>query len=171
MAFNARQILLIKVSADPERRTFLQDEANHGFGDDLDTRAGNRCNPEEKACERTDEDHTEGMLRVFILCSYYERGCTLGFARTFDHFHPPLQSPVAGKDAYVHAREYFPMAVKLYKAAECDSRGKAGLYYQWVARTLGHAIHLVENMGSPQHARAENHLPFALGHACYEPQL
>ena len=55
------------------------------------------------------------------------------------------------------------MAVKLYKAAKCDSVGMDDTYYKWAARALGHAIHLVEDMGSPQHARPENHAPFPIG--------
>jgi hypothetical protein len=40
IAFNAREILLIKVEADPELRAFLRDRDHQGYGDDLDTRAG-----------------------------------------------------------------------------------------------------------------------------------
>jgi hypothetical protein len=170
MSFNARQVLLIKVAADPELRAFLQDRDHDGYGNDIDTRAGDQA---ENAW--TDEDHNEGELsEVPGLCVYRERDCgeKAGYLNkefgalpcSFSHFQPKLAIPLGQKEAIEHASEYFDLAVRLYKAAKCDSRGLAPVYYKWSARALGHAIHLVEDMGSPQHSLPENHAPYPIGH-------
>ncbi len=138
------------------------------YGEDLDTRAGDVVKD-----AFTDEDHNEGYLREIFTCVYQERDCwNVGFTLrnplwvapcTLDHFFPKLPLPLPNQDATVHARRYFDMAVKLYKAAKCDRWGLSDTYKQGAARALGHAIHLVEDMGAPQHTRPENHAPFPLG--------
>ena len=138
------------------------------YGKELDTRAG-----DEVKNAFTDEDHNEGELEEFTGCRYRERDCWhAGFTLrsslwvppcTLDHFFPKLPLPVPNQDATVHARRYLDMAVKLYKAAKCDRWGLRDTYMRGAARALGHAIHLVEDMGSPQHTRPENHAPFPFG--------
>jgi hypothetical protein len=169
MAWNARDSLTNDsraiLSIGSELKTFLQT-----YGDDLDTRAGKRSND-----NYTDEDHCEGYFRAQReACAYREEACSqlgsllgrkVGTATcTFDHFLPKLTLPLGQEEATRHARYYVDLAVKLYKAAKCDDQGKAALYYRWAARALGHAIHLVEDMGSPQHTIPENHLDFPFGH-------
>jgi hypothetical protein len=83
---------------------------------------------------------------------------------TFDHFLPKLSLPLGQKEATDHARLYFNWAVKLYKAAKCDPDGRGPAFFLSAARALGHAIHLVEDMGSPQHTLPENHAPYPAGH-------
>ncbi len=138
------------------------------YGEELDTRAGDAFKD-----AFTDEDHNEGYLQEYLGCTYRERDCwNVGFTLrnplwvapcTLDHFFPKLRLPLPNQDATVHARRYFDMAVKLYKAAKCDRWGLSDTYKQGAARALGHAIHLVEDMGAPQHTRPENHAPFPLG--------
>ncbi len=142
--------------------------SGHRTETDLDTRAGDA---DKNAF--TDEDHNEGEVEEFTGCRYRERDCwhagfTLRFSLwvapcTLDHFFPRLPLPLPNQDATVHARRYFDMAVKLYKAAKCDRWGLRDTYMRGAARALGHAIHLVEDMGVPQHTRPENHAPFPLG--------
>ena len=152
------------VEADSDLRSFLE-----AYGTkDLDTRAGDAVKD-----AFTDEDHNEGYLREYMGCTYSERDCwNVGFTLhnplwvapcTLDHFFPKLPLPLPTQDATVHARRYFDMAVKLYKAAKCDRGGLSDTYKKGAARALGHAIHLVEDMGAPQHTRPENHAPFPLG--------
>src|SRR3989304_5465385 len=141
MGWNARDIFIGEKGppfpVDQQLVEFLRQ-----YGGELDTRAGD---PYENAF--TDEDHNEGYLRgPSDACVYREEACwQLGsvFGKkigaltcTFDHFLPKLALPLGQEEASTHARYYFDMAVKLYKAAKCDSRGKAGLYYQWAARAL-----------------------------------
>lgn len=168
MAFNARHVLLEKVVIDEELKSFINDMEARGFGKDLDTRAGDEV---ENAF--TDEDHNEGYLEPVMWCHYRERDCfnfdfTLRNALwvapcTLDHFFPKLSLPVPNENATVHARRYFDMAVKLYKAAKCDRIGLSDNYRRGAARALGHAIHLAEDMGVPQHTRPENHAPIPVG--------
>ena len=165
MTFHSRR-LAETIDASQELRAFLD-----SFGEsDLDTRAGDTFDAKLPGFG-TDEDSTEGTLSLLCLsaggsswqgCVYREGTC--GFLCTKDHFHPALTTPFAGKDALRHAREYLDIATRLYKAGRCtqgatDSR----TYRQWAARALGHAIHLVEDMGSPQHVRPENHGPSLFG--------
>ncbi|OYW06621.1 MAG: hypothetical protein B7X11_00920, partial [Acidobacteria bacterium 37-65-4] len=167
MAWHARNLFVRKdpppLPVERELSDFLSKFAN-----DLDTRAG-----DEDENTFTDEDHNEGYLQEWMGCAYRERDCwNVGFTLrnplwvapcTLDHFFPRLWLPVANQDATVHARRYFDMAVKLYKAAKCDRWGLSDTYKRGAARALGHAIHLVEDMGVPQHTRPENHAPFPLG--------
>lgn len=164
MASNARDLFL-----SPARRPFPIDPRLLNFLDDygaadLDTRAGDR----EKN-GNTDEDATEGLLAMLgvrwsacgakYLCAYLEHPC---WPRcTFDHFYPRLDLPLVPlEDAHTHAWRYFRMAVALYKAGKCGGGDK---FYKWSARALGHAIHLVHDMTSPQHVRPENHAPYPIG--------
>ncbi len=171
MATQARRLAL-QCSGDAELVAFLQDldpKTKVGFGLDLDTRAG-----DEHENTFTDDDHNEGFLQAFLNCTYRERDCwncggtipnSLWVAPcTLDHFFPKLSLPLPNKDATVHARYYFDMAVKLYKAGKCTTSGLRTQYMQGAARALGHAIHLAEDMGSPQHTVPENHVPFPGGH-------
>jgi len=156
MAFHGRRVAQLSRPGDLAFAAFLD-----ATKEELDSRAGNASE-----LFKTDEDNTEGALGRFGArdmreCEYREDWC--GLLCSKDHFHPPLALPVPAKDATVHAREYFDMAVRLYKAAKCNNKGMGRTYYQWAARALGHAIHLVEDMGSPQHGYPENHMPFA-GH-------
>ena len=150
MALHARE-LARKAETDLELRSFLD-----AYGqDDLDTRAGTPYDPH--GLFGIDEDYTEGgVLPVSGFCYYREYGCYP--LCSVDHFHPPLEIPLAGRDASDHARDYFDWAVALYKAGICHPSLKA-LYHRWAARALGHAIHLVHDMGSPQHTGPENHAP------------
>jgi hypothetical protein len=151
MAWNARDIFIGEkrspFPADQQLIDFLRQ-----FGDsDLDTRAGTSFRP--FLFVGTDEDYTEGALFADpSFCYYREDGCFP--LCSVDHFHPPLQIPVAGEDAYIHAKRYFDWAVKLYKAGICRP-GARFIYHKWAARALGHAIHLVQDMGSPQHGGRE----------------
>ena len=96
---------------DEDFRRFLSDpdSQNHGYGDLIDTRAGD---PEENAW--LDEDHEEGVLLSGSgFCMYVERPCsriTGGATCTVDHFHPPfgLVSALGGTDAVQHAGETAP---------------------------------------------------------------
>ena len=167
MAYNARRLALT-AEPDPQLAAFLEDLQKNGFGEDLDTRAGDLF---ENAW--TDEDHNEGKLTWSDgVCVYKEEDCSKfadwisgqrGSTCTFDHFHPPLSLPLAADDATVHARQYFEWAVRLYKAGVCHPE-KRDPYHRWAAQALGHAIHLVEDMGSPQHALPENHAEYPRGH-------
>ena len=171
MANQARRLAL-QFSGDAELVAFLQDldpKTKVGLGLELDTRAG-----DEHENAFTDEDHNEGYLDGWSWCPYRERNCSvytpIGHNKltqlpcSLDHFSPKLPLPLVAEDATVHARRYFDMAVKLYKAGKCDRRGLKDGYMRGAARALGHAIHLVEDMGSPQHTRPENHGPFPIGH-------
>ncbi len=167
MAWNSRNLFVRKepppLPVEKELFDFLND-----YGNDLDTRAG-----DEHENAFTDEDHNEGYLLEIFTCTYQERDCWhAGFTArnplwvapcTLDHFFPRLPLPLPTQDATVHARRYFDMAVRLYKAAKCDRWGLRETYMRGAARALGHAIHLVEDMGVPQHTRPENHAPFPLG--------
>ena len=184
MARNARDIFLGQLSSHQpphslegspkdiaEFLRFLQVvDANGHF--ELDSRAGDPF-----VGANVDEDHSEGDLKAFVWCWYEDRPCfslpeyfpesardsANVIACTRDHFSPKLNLNLGQTDAITHARRYFDIAVKLYKAAKCDSVGMDDTYYTWAARALGHAIHLAEDMGSPQHARPENHAPFPIG--------
>jgi hypothetical protein len=160
MAFNARQILLIKVASDPELRTFLQDEEHHGYGEDLDSRAGTPYDP--WVFFGTDEDCLEAKISSSNGgdCFYDEIPCFM--LCSIDHFSPPLPAPFAGQDALAHAHWYFEWAVRFYKAGICRPNQKA-IFHRWAARALGHALHLVQDMGSPQHVGPENHAPIWAG--------
>ena len=164
MAVSARGIFLggdrpaFPVDREEELQHFLD-----RYGRDLDTRAGNPCDAErDRTCVGTDEDHTEGRIEAVLDCFYVERNCVP--TCTFDHFLPPLGWPVPALEADRHARDYFDMAVKLYKAAICAKNSghedRADEYFHWSARALGHVLHLVQDMGSPQHVEPEAHLPF-----------
>ena len=163
MSLHARR-MTTTVQSDPDLRNFLEE-----FGEsDLDTRAGD---PFERAF--VDEDATD-IVPWGAFCEYRERACYVKSRPdlnvcTFNHFYRPL--PVAllaglsETDAVSHAEVYFRLAVKLYKAAKCsDDAPTRDHYMQWAARALGHALHLVQDMGSPQHARPESHAPWPLGH-------
>ena len=171
MANQARRLAL-QFSGDAELVAFLQDldpKTKVGLGLELDTRAG-----DEHENAFTDEDHNEGYLDGWSWCPYRERNCSvytpIGHNKltqlpcSLDHFSPKLPLPLGVGDATAHARRYFDMAVKLYKAGKCDRWGLKDGYMRGAARALGHAIHLVEDMGSPQHTRPENHGPFPIGH-------
>ncbi len=168
-AWSSRNLFLRKepppVSAEVELVQFLRDH-----GSDLDSRAGD---PYDNAF--TDEDHNEGFMTELYGCRYVERDCyNLGLTLrnplwvapcTINHFFPRMALPFGlGDDAPVHARRYFDMAVRLYKAGKCDRWGLKDGYMRDAARALGHAIHLAEDMGAPQHVRPENHVYFPLGH-------
>lgn len=147
---------------DPELARFLE-----AVGDRyLYTRAGNPCDPQDARCPAVDEDHTEGRLGWLTAeggltrCLYVEYPC--GLFCSIDHFEPPLDAPFGGVPATKHAAQYFDWAVRLYKASTC-SGPMAQMYRIWAAKALGHAIHLVEDMGSPQHIKPENHAPI-VGH-------
>ena len=102
----ARQYVVSEHLTDPEFEGFLKDAAQGGYGDLIDTRAGD---PEEDAW--LDEDHEEGVLLSGSgFCMYVERPClriTGGATCTVDHFHPPfgLVSALGGTDAVQHAVE------------------------------------------------------------------
>jgi hypothetical protein len=70
MAHGARHLLLDRLVVDQGLRDFVNDLERHGFGEDLDTRAGDA----EKDAY-TDEDHNEGELEANLSCSYRERPC------------------------------------------------------------------------------------------------
>ena len=147
MAWNARDVFL---GREPTHKPpYPVDESLLRFldqyGEDLDTRAGDVEEPPLWAAG-TDEDSMEGELVQLAVtgCHYSEDTC--GVFCTGDHFHPPLQIPVAGEDAYVHAKRYFDWAVKLFKAGICRP-GARSIYHKWAARALGHAIHLVHDDG------------------------
>jgi hypothetical protein len=156
MAWNARDLLLnpnrAGASIDPELRTFLET-----YGEkDLDTRAGTSYDP--FVFFGTDEDSLEAKILTPWggECFYKEAQC---FAWcSLDHFSPPLLAPFVGQDALAHARWYFEWAIRFYKAGICRPSKKA-IFHRWAARALGHAIHLVQDMGSPQHVAPENHAP------------
>jgi len=171
MAYNARDIFVGREEThqppfpiDKELTDFLKDYAT-----DIDTRAGD---PFDKAF--TDEDATEGRIGRCPFCIYTERPCAaLGgwaggtanqaissMACTRDHFYPVLRLPLGQETAIAHARRYFRWAVALYEAGKCSGEEK---YLRWSARALGHAIHLVHDMSSPQHVRPETHAPYPLG--------
>ena len=168
MAYNARHFLLETWAIDPSLRSLIDDLEEHGFGEDLDTRAGDKF---ENAW--TDEDHNEGKLKWSKgVCLYKEEDCSKvvdwvsgqrAATCTFDHFQPHLPLPLFRTDATTHARTYFDTAVRLYKAGICHPE-KRDLYHRWAAQALGHAIHLVQDMGSPQHALPENHAEYPRGH-------
>ena len=144
-------------SIDPGLSLFIDDLEKHGFGGELDTRAGDRAEG-----DHTDEDSTEAaFVNLLLTCFYTEFGCRP--LCTVNHFYPKLPV-ISPNDAIQHARDYFDVAVKLYKAAKCaSSTEKAETYRKWAARALGHAIHLVQDMGSPQHVFTEYHDPL-IGH-------
>jgi hypothetical protein len=163
-ALHGRRVAILAETR-PELRDFLD---RFGLAD-LDSRAGDKYKN-----AFTDEDHNEGFLQAFVNCTYRERDCwncgatvpnSLWVAPcTLDHFSPRLSLPLPNKDATVHARYYFDMAVKLYKAGKCNTSGLRTHYMQGAARALGHALHLTEDMGAPQHTAPENHVPFPGGH-------
>jgi hypothetical protein len=162
MAANARE-LIRRIGSDARLSTFLRD-----FAQDFDTRSGNSGSSDVEG-PKTDEDSTEGTLTnkkfsaggySLSICGFYESGC--GILCTKDHFHPPLSLPLGQEDAVVHAKKYFDWAVKLFKASVCRPELEK-VYRQWAAQALGHAAHLVGDMGAPQHTWPENHLPL-LGH-------
>ena len=164
MATRARDIFLggDRPAFPVDRQKELQDFLDR-YGPDLDTRAGNPCDPNaDPTCLGLDEDNQEGKLVEVFGCVYSEGSCL--FACTKDHFSPPLPFPLAGIDATAHAADHFEMAVKLYKAAVCAKEdGKpdeSEKLFRWSARALGHCLHLVQDMGSPQHVKPELHIPF-----------
>jgi len=168
MAWNARDLFI-----NDARRPFPIDSELIRFltsyADDLDTRAGNA----EKN-GNTDEDATEGRIGRCPFCIYTERPCSaLGswpggpagdlvnsVRCTRDHFYPLLKLPLGQETAIAHARRYFRWAVALYWTAKCTHQEP---YFRWSAQALGHVLHLVYDMGSPQHIWPENHAPFPIG--------
>jgi hypothetical protein len=159
MAYNARRLALT-AEPDPQLAAFLEDLQKNGFGEDLDSRAGTSYDP--FVFFGTDEDSLEGKLNSLRGggCFYDEIPCFLRCS--VDHFSPALELPLAGQDALVHARWYFGWAVRLYKAGICRPTERE-IYHRWAARALGHAMHLVQDMGSPQHVGPENHAPIWAG--------
>ncbi len=137
--------LAAAVQGDPELEAFLRD-----FEEDLESRAGN---------DSLDEDHTEGRVEGMGFSHLWEPSC--GLFCTVDHFYPRLPLPLGNEDAISHAEHYLDLAVRFYRAAECDRTGSgiAEGYRRNAARALGHAVHLVEDMGVPQHVSQEPHLP------------
>jgi len=156
--------LLGRAGTDPELMLFL-DTMGEG---ELDTRAGD---PFKDAL--IDEDATE-IVPWGVFCEYREQPCYVESHPdwsicTFNHFFRPLPitylAGLSETDAVSHAEVYFHLAVNLYKAGKCsDDPATAQHYKLWAARALGHALHLVQDMGSPQHARPENHAPYPKGH-------
>ena len=155
---------------DEDFARLLAPRDKHGFGDLIDSRAGD---PYEDAW--LDEDHEEGRLeRMVFGCWYVEGSCTFAAALdrvldgapcTRDHFSDPLPAPLGGRDAVEHAMYYLDMAYRLYVAGKCArDAGLAEMYFRGAARALGHLLHLVEDMNVPQHVRPENHIPYPLGH-------
>ncbi len=149
---------------DPEFRRFLADpdSDDHGFGYFIDIGAGDPCEDTDHPCPlHTDEDHREGFVGKRFLrgCVYWENNC--GLRCTLDHFLPRLPVPVTNQNAVEHFRYYADLAYRLYRAGKCSGNDT---YFRWAAMALGHALHLVEDVGSPQHSRPENHAPYPLGH-------
>ena len=150
----AARELAIQVAGDTRLEAFLSQ--NQGMSADgyplydLTTRAGDLV---------WDEDRREGVLQDGLVCLFVERGCwPSSLVCSFDHFSPQLPFPLATHDAVYHGRSYFDVAVRLYKAARCASYSNyKEMYERWSVRALGHAIHLVEDMGSPQHVEPEVH--------------
>ena len=170
MAFHARRVARL-AETDAQFRSFLD-----SFGEkDLDTRAGTPYDPH--GLFGTDEDYLE-IIEHDSICVFEEKPCRMfnsdwsnnallasPLLCSKDHFHPPLDLPIPRQDAITHANWYFELAVRLYKAGKCNvDATKQRRYFRWAARALGHALHLVHDMGSPQHVQPENHLPFGLGH-------
>ena len=160
MAYNARHYLLERGAIDPGLRDFVDDLEKNGFGEDLDNRAGTPYKP--LLFFGTDEDALEGKALPVPGGGCYFDEIPCFYRCSIDHFHPALEIPFAGEDALVHAKRYFDWAVRLYKGGICRplERDK---YHRWAARSLGHAIHLVHDMGSPQHVGPENHAPIWTG--------
>jgi len=101
------------------------------------------------------------MLRWSLTCDAREFPCyLLAYPAlnvcTINHFHPPLPIAYAlslgEPDAISHAQFYFDLSVKLYKTGKCsEAAAEREYYFRSAARGLGHALHLVQDMGSPQH--------------------
>jgi hypothetical protein len=146
MAYSARRLALT-AERDPQLAGFLEDWDKHGFGEDLDTRAGTPYKP--FLFFGTDEDALEGQALPIPGGGRYFDEIPCFYRCSIDHFHPALEIPLAGEDALTHAKRYFDWAVRLYKGGICRplERDK---YHRWAARSLGHAIHLVGGMGLPQ---------------------
>jgi len=120
MAKNARQLLLERWVIDEGLRKFINDVKLRGYGEDLDTRAGDK---DQGAF--TDEDHCEGRLWGLVWCLYQEAPCfalpedlpkkwrdTVNIAAcTRDHFSPKLPLLLLQEDARDHAQECLDMAV------------------------------------------------------------
>ncbi len=136
--------LAAAVQGDPELEAFLRD-----FEEDIESRAGNKP---------LDEDHTEGRADdVMGLCWLNEPSC--GPFCTVDHFFPRLS--LSNQDAISHADYYFDLAVRFYRSSRCTRTSLALRegHRRYAARALGHAVHLVEDMGVPQHVSQEAHVP------------
>jgi hypothetical protein len=77
-----------------------------------DTRA--RC----AAGDHTDNSTEAAFVNLLLTCFYTEFGCQP--LCTVNHFYPKLPV-ISPNDAILHARDYFDVAVKLYKA-QCASQ-------------------------------------------------
>ena len=129
---------------DPDFRRFIEEPGGeyHGFGDLIDSRAGD---PYEGAW--VDEDHEEGRLGRAAwddgrgsFCRYEETPCVMfdGVWCTLDHFHPRLFAIPGKEDAFRHARRYFDWAVTLYRTAKCTSIGpRRQELFRAAAKALG----------------------------------
>jgi hypothetical protein len=79
MAYHSRRELVNNANVDEGLKAFIRDLAGQGYGEEIDTRAGNPCDVKQDAnCSATDEDCTEGSLSALLWCSYHERPFTGG---------------------------------------------------------------------------------------------